>query len=196
MFIGIGVAFNNYAGWGNDPIGIVYDGFRVAFGMNSAQLGMASNIINLALVVFLFIVARRYVNIGTFIYLIPYGAFVSMGTKLYPYIFVNDEAFTRVLGSVAGCLLLCIGVSIYIALDMGVDPFTGLVLFLTEITGKQYRHVKVTFDLTMIVIGIILGGKFGIVTLITALTVGPVIQFLVEKLKSWNWFLKSAGIGV
>ncbi|MGN0711425.1 MAG: YitT family protein [Anaerovoracaceae bacterium] len=196
MFVGMGVAFNNCAGWGNDPIGIVYDGFRNAFGMNAAQLGMASNIINLVLVIFLFIAARKYVSIGTFVYLIPYGAFVSMGTILYRHIFINDENITRVLGSAAGCLLLCIGVSIYIAINIGVDPFTGIVLFLTDITGKQYRTVKVVFDLSMIVIGTILGGKLGIVTFVTALTVGPVIQFISERLKGWEWFLKSAGIGV
>jgi hypothetical protein len=37
--------------------------------------------------------------------------------------------------------------------------------------------VKIGFDLTMIVLGTVLGGKLGAVTIVTALTAGPVIQF-------------------
>jgi uncharacterized membrane protein YczE len=74
-------------------------------------------------------------------------------------------------------MLLYIGVSIYITVDIGVDPFTGLVLVLRDNLKKEYRFVKIGFDLTMIVLGTVLGGKLGAVTIVTALTAGPVIQF-------------------
>ena len=140
--VSVGVAFNNCAGWGNDPIGMLYDGIRVAFGMNSVQLGLASNVVNIVLTIILFVVARRYISIGTIVYLLPYGTFVGIGTTLYSMIFASDAYWVRILGSVAGCLLLCIGVAIYIALDIGVDPFTAIVLFLTDITNT---YTKTTF---------------------------------------------------
>lgn len=188
FFVSVGVAFNNCAGWGNDSIGMLYDGIRVTFGMTQEQLGMASNVVNVTLAVLLFIVARRYISIGTLVYLLPYGAFVSIGTCLYPVLFPSDAVWVRILGSVAGCLLLCMGVAIYIVLDMGVDPFTGLVLFLTDVTGKEYRYVKIAFDFTMIVLGSVLGGQLGAVTFITAVAVGPTIQFFAGGLRKWNWF--------
>ena len=40
LFVGVGVAFNNCAGLGNDPIGMLYDGIRVAGNMNPEQLGL------------------------------------------------------------------------------------------------------------------------------------------------------------
>ena len=43
--------------------------------------------------------------------------------------------------------------------------------------------VKVVFDISMIVLGTVLGGKLGAVTIITALTAGPVIQFFSGKLQ-------------
>ena len=189
FFVSVGVAFNNCAGWGNDAIGMLYDGIRVAFGMTGEQLGMASNVVNIGLTVVLFVVARRFVSIGTFVYLLPYGIFVNVGTFVYPMIFASDEAMVRVLGSVVGCVLLCFGVAIYIVLDIGVDPFTGIVLFLADIVKKEYGTVKIFFDLVLIVIGALLGGKLGAVTFITAAAVGPTIQFFANSIRKWNWFM-------
>lgn len=186
--VSLGVAFNNCAGWGNDAVAMLYDGIRVAFGMDSAQLGIASDVVNIVTAVVLFFVARRYISIGTLVYMLPYGFFVGIGTTIYPWIFASDTFVVRILGSVAGCLLLCFGIAVYITIDIGVDPFTGVVLFLTDITKKQYRYVKIAFDCTMIVIGTLLGGKLGVVTFVTAAAVGPTIQFIADRLKRWKWF--------
>ena len=54
LLIGVGVSFNAMAKLGNDPVGIFYDGIRNALGLNQEQLGMASNLVNIVLLVFLF----------------------------------------------------------------------------------------------------------------------------------------------
>lgn len=183
LLVGVGVAFNNCAGLGNDPVGIIYDGIRNVGGMTSEQLGMASNIVNVTLMAALFFLARRYVNIGTLVYLLPYGFCVDAGNFLYRSLAHSDGLPARIGFSVAGCLLLYLGVAIYITVDIGVDPFTGVVLWLRDLTKKEYRFVKVGFDITMIILGTVLGGKLGAVTIITALTAGPVIQFFSGILK-------------
>lgn len=83
LLIGVGIAFNNCAGLGNDTVGIVYDGIRSFWGMTGEQLGMASNVVNLTLVIVLFLVGRKYVSLGTLIYFLPYGFCVNLGTWLY-----------------------------------------------------------------------------------------------------------------
>ncbi len=185
LLVGIGVAFNNCAGFGNDSIGIVYDGIRNVSGMNQTQLGMASNVVNLSLLILLFFTARRYVSIGTFVYLLPYGFCVDAGSFLYRHIAWSDETAVRVLFSIAGCMLLCMGVAVYITVDIGVDPFTGVVLLIRDRLNKEYRYVKIGFDIAMIVIGTALGGKLGAVTIITAFAAGPAIQFFSEQLKKY-----------
>lgn len=184
FFVCVGVAFNNCAGLGNDPIGIIYDGIRSVGGMSPEQLGMASNIVNILLVVLLFFIGRRYISIGTLIYFLPYGLFVDVGTFLYSKLAVSEGLAVRIGFSVAGCLLLYLGVAIYITMDIGVDPFTGIVLWLRDMVKKEYKFVKIAFDVTMIVLGTLLGGKLGVVTIITALTAGPVIQFFSGMLKT------------
>lgn len=185
LLVGTGAAFNNCAGFGNDSIGIVYDGIRSISGMNQAQLGMASNVVNLSLLVLLFFIGRRYVSIGTFVYLLPYGFCLDAGRFLYRHLAWSDGTAVRILFSVIGCLLLCLGVAVYITVDIGVDPFTGIVLVIRDRLNKEYRYVKIGFDIAMIVLGTVLGGKLGLVTIITAFAVGPVIQFFSGLLKKY-----------
>ena len=55
----IGVAFNNNTNLGNDPVGIIYDGIRVTFGVPKINLGMVSNFINIGLLILLFLIGRH-----------------------------------------------------------------------------------------------------------------------------------------
>ena len=171
ILVGTGVAFNAAAALGNDPVGIVYDGIRSALNLSSEQLGMASNIVNIVLVVIIFFWERHYVNIGTFIYIIPYGFVVDLGGRLYHMLFKVQTLPVQIAGAAIGCFLLYMGVAMYITADVGLDPFK---------VNKQFRVVKVCFDICCIVLGFVLGGKLGIITILTALAAGPVIQFLAE----------------
>ena len=164
ILVGTGVAFNAAAALGNDPVGIVYDGIRSALNLSSEQLGMASNI----------------VNIGTFIYIIPYGFVVDLGGRLYHMLFKVQTLPVQIAGAAIGCFLLYMGVAMYITADVGLDPFTGFVMTIRDKVNKQFRVVKVCFDICCIVLGFVLGGKLGIITILTALAAGPVIQFLAE----------------
>lgn len=183
ILVGIGVAFNAAAALGNDPVGIMYDGLRNAAHLSSGQLGMASNIVNVVLVAAVFLLDRHYVNIGTFIYIIPYGFVVDLGGRLYHLLFPVQTLPVQILGAVIGCTLLYTGVAMYITADIGLDPFTGLVMVLRDKVKKEYRSVKICFDIGCIVVGTLLGGKLGVITIITAFTAGPVIQFFSDRMK-------------
>ncbi|KAI4449748.1 hypothetical protein C823_004279 [Eubacterium plexicaudatum ASF492] len=181
LLVGIGIAFNAAAALGNDPIGIVYDGIRNTAGLSPQQLGMASNLVNIALVAAVFLLGRRYVNIGTFIYIIPYGTIVSLGGKLYGILFQVQTLPIRMLGAAIGCLLLYTGVAMFITADIGLDPFTGMVMIIRDKIGKEYGTVKVCFDAGCIILGFVLGGKLGIITILTALSAGPLIQLFANR---------------
>lgn len=183
FFTATGAVFNQCAGLGNDCIGIVYDGMRSFLNLNPEQLGMASNVVNISLVVLLLFIGRRYISVGTLVYFLPYGFYADIARALYSVLAFSDGMANNILFSVIGCLSLYFGVATYITVEIGVDPFTGLVLWLTEKLKKEYRYVKIVFDLVMIALGWALGGKLGVVTIITAFTAGPCIQFFNQKIR-------------
>lgn len=182
VLVGTGIAFNAGAALGNDPIGIVYDGIRNTVGLSPQQLGKASDFVNFILVAVVFLMGRRYINIGTFIYILPYGAIVSVGTKLYGCLFRTQTLPMQILGATSGCLLLYTGVAMFITADIGLDPFTGLVMVIRDRVGRDYRIVKVCFDACCIVAGFVLGGKLGVITILTAVSAGPMIQLFADRL--------------
>lgn len=173
----IGVSFNNNTLLGNDPVGIIYDGVRAFWGLSYLQLGYVSNFINIGLLLILYLFGRKYLNIGTFLYLIPYGIFISIGSHLYPHIFTSDALGIRILAGGVGCLIYCIGISLFVASNIGVDPFNGFMLTIRDNMKWSIRRSKITMDIVLTILGFLLGGKFGIITIFTACTTGPAIQF-------------------
>ncbi|MBR4344392.1 MAG: hypothetical protein IKP88_17105 [Lachnospiraceae bacterium] len=190
-FCGIGAGFANCALLGMDSIGIFYDGIRNILGLSSESLGIASYIVNGTIIAFLFIVSRKYVNFGTFVHFVAYGSFITVGNAIFNLI-GNDELYVRIIFCVVGYLLLYTGVSLFVAIDIGVDAFTGLVLFLTDLTHFKLKYVKMVFDLILIVVGFVLGGVLGVATVVTMVAAGPFIDVVSKKFQSlyFTVFLK------
>lgn len=183
FFVGLGIAFNAGTLFGNDPIAILYDGMRSVLGMTQEQLGLISNAVNVAMIVILFFIGKRYINIGTLIYILPFGLFVSIGTYIYNLLINQDSFAQRVIGAVIGCSATYFGVALFIVVSIGLDPFTGVVMAIADKIGWNFRKTKICFDIVMVLIGYLLGGKLGIITLITVATAGPAIQYFADTMK-------------
>ena len=183
MLVGIGIAFISSAGLGNDAIGMMYDGIRCALNLSPEQLGNASNIVNLVLALTVLLLNRHYINIGTVIYVLPYGKMVDLGGKLYHTIFNSQTLSIQIVGATMGCCLLYFGVAMFIVADIGLDPFTGFVMVLRDKLKREYKYVKIFFDIACVVIGFSLGGRLGVITIITSLFAGPTIQFFTMNIK-------------
>ena len=82
-FVGFGLAFNSAAMLGNDAVAVLYDGVRNLCGLPPERLGIVTNLVNYMLVIIVFILGRKYINIGTFIYTLPMGNFVDVGFKIH-----------------------------------------------------------------------------------------------------------------
>lgn len=177
-FTSCGMAFNSAACLGNDPVAVFYDGIRNTAHLSSGQLGIATNIINYSLMVLVFLISRKYVNIGTFLYTLPMGNFIDWSTMLYNKLGIPHTLGWQIFSSCCGCLMLYLGISMFISLNVGVDPITGTIMIIKDHSHLSYKTIKVIADLVTLVAGILLGGKFGVVTVVSAFIAGPLIQWL------------------
>lgn len=182
FLIGAGVAFNAMAQLGNDPVGVFYDGVRNTLGLTAGQLGIASYLVNGALAVLLLFIGRSFLNLGSLIYIIPYGTFVKVGGIIYQQVVPHPDTTSRIIAVVIGCIGIFLGVAIFIAMSVGVDPMTGVTLVIGKKLNWEYRRAKILFDISLVIIGVIMGGKIGIVTVIVALLGGPVVQLMAEQI--------------
>ena len=185
ILCGTGCGLMNYASLGMDAVGTLYDGIRTAFNLSLDSIGTVSMGISIILVIFLFFVKRKYVSTGTVIYFLLYGVFANLSTAALQKHITSDSVYLKAGTGIFGILILSFGLGIYIAVDIGVDPFTGIILLIKEITHKKLESVKIALDIITIITGILLGARIGALTVIATLTEGPLIAFFTKKVQAF-----------
>uniref|UniRef100_UPI00053A237A YczE/YyaS/YitT family protein n=1 Tax=Klebsiella pneumoniae TaxID=573 RepID=UPI00053A237A len=77
---------------------------------------------------------------------------------------------------VGAIVLNAIATGMYIGAGFGPGPRDGLMTGLHARTGWSLRVIRTAIELSVLLIGWLLGGKFGVGTVIYALSIGPLIQ--------------------
>ena len=73
-------------------------------------------------------------------------------------------------------MLLAIATGLYIGARLGPGPRDGLMTGLTLRTGRSVRVIRTGIELAVVAAGWLLGGTFGIGTILYALAIGPILQ--------------------
>lgn len=177
-----GITLAMYAGFGGATLAVLWQGISKTFHIS---IGMASMIVALIMIGFVFFYDRTQIHIGTILYQIVYSFCVDLFANAHVYsthVWIN--AFIMVLG----IMLFAIGTGFYAAASLGRGSYEALTFSLAEKNGWQVKVVRIILDIVMVLIGVILGGKFGICTIVTIIISGPVIQFTVSKTKKlFKW---------
>ncbi|MCD8027676.1 MAG: DUF6198 family protein [Erysipelotrichaceae bacterium] len=99
-----------------------------------------------------------------------------------------DNMMIRIVYLILGCMVLAFGITVEVAPNVIVVPGEGIVKALAFVSKMEFGKMEVHFDVTLIIIAIILSFMFfgtlkgiGIGTVISALTVGRFCQHF-EKL--------------
>mgnify|MGYP003288778517 CR=1 FL=1 len=170
-FVGTGVAFTKQANLGLGPWDVLGDGLAQLIGI---RLGTASVIIG-ALVLLLWIPIREKPGIGTLTNLLLIGAFMNIALAV---VRSASGVFLQSVWLTAGLLLIGLGSVLYLGSQLGAGPRDGLMLGLSRKTGWSVRVIRTALEVAALVAGWLLGGAVGVGTVVIALTIGPVIQFI------------------
>lgn len=82
---------------------------------------------------------------------------------------------------VAGVVCNGVATGLYIGAGLGPGPRDGLMTGLAA-RGHSIRVVRTAIELTVLVIGWILGGTVGVGTILYALSIGPLAHFFIPRL--------------
>ena len=152
------------AGFGGATLAILWQGLTNVTGMS---IGTSSLIVAVAMIIFALFYDRKQINIGTILYQIIYSFFVDVFTKIQHY----------------GIAIFSFGTGIYSVADFGRGSYEAVTFSLAEKNGWKIKIVRMVLDIIMVIIGVLLGGKFGICTIATVLLSGPIIQATVSTVK-------------
>lgn len=171
----VGVVMNLYSNLGMSPWGVLQVGIAnhvpLTLGQVSQLVGLVVLVIGWALGFAPgFATLMNMYFIGLFIDLImEWGLVPRLDSPLGEYLLL--------LGSVVA---LGIGSLLYMGPKLGAGPRDGLMLGFVHKLDKPVSQVRGGIEVTVLVLGYLLGGPVGVGTVITALTVGVSVQFFLR----------------
>jgi hypothetical protein len=80
----------------------------------------------------------------------------------------------RILVLAVGCVILAYGMTIVIKSDAGTGPNDLVAIVISDKLHRKFSIVRIIVDVCFVAVGWLLGGTFGIGTIICAALVGPV----------------------
>lgn len=83
---------------------------------------------------------------------------------------------------VAGVVLNGLATALYIGSQFGRGPRDGLMTGLARRTGWSLRLVRTGLEVSVVVLGLLLGGVLGVGTVLYALAIGPLAQAMLPPL--------------
>jgi uncharacterized membrane protein YczE len=166
VLYGIAISMMVRAGIGVSPWDVLAQGLSLKTGI---PFGLITNIVGLVVLLF-WIPLRQRPGVGTVLNVLLIGPAAQLGLWLIPQ---QTELWIQVALFTAGLLLLAVATGLYIGPRMGPGPRDGLMTGVHARTGWPIWSVRTGIEVTVLIIGWILGGNVGIGTLAFALLIGP-----------------------
>ena len=89
-----------------------------------------------------------------------------------------DNVLLRVALLVGGVVFNALATALYIGAQFGRGPRDGLMTGLARKTGLSLRLVRTGLEVTVVIVGLLLGGVAGAGTVLYALAIGPLTQLM------------------
>ena len=172
-----GITLALYAGFGGATLAVLWQGLSETFHIS---IGAASFVVALGMILFVLIYDRSQIHIGTVLYQIIYSVCVDLFADCHVY---SSHAWVNFLIMLSGVILFAVGTGLYASASLGRGSYEAVTFALAEKNRWQVKTVRMVLDAIVVVIGVLLGGKFGICTIITVVISGSVIQFVNDKSK-------------
>ena len=164
---------------GSDPFNVLIQGlFRTLSawtGWRVLSHGRVHIAVSLLIILILLLTDRRYIKVGTVLCMVCGGPIIDFFTLLLTPLFPQDMALPlRIAILAAGCVILAYGMTIVIKSDAGTGPNDLVAIVISDKLHAKFSLVRIIVDACFIAVGWLLGGTFGIGTVICAALVGPV----------------------
>lgn len=166
---GVSLALMIRADLGLAPWDVLHSGLTQHFPITIGQA-----VVIMSFVVLLFwIPLREKPGLGTIsnALVVGFSADATLALLGHP-----DALWVRAVMMLGGIVLCGLATAMYIGAQLGRGPRDGLMTGLARRTGLSLRLVRTGLEVTVVVIGLLLGGTLGLGTVLYALAIGPLTQ--------------------
>jgi uncharacterized membrane protein YczE len=121
------------------------------------------------------LILREPIGWGTLGNILSIGPWEDFSLWLIPS--VKDNLPLQIAMLMAAIVMMGLASAIYIGVDAGAGPRDSLMLAIKRKTGVSIRVARGAIEVTVVIIGWLLGGPAGIGTVVFAILIGPAVQW-------------------
>ena len=165
---GTGEAIIIASGIGVSPWTVLAQGIGKQTGFS---VGEATFVVSI-LVLFMWVPLRETPGIGTILNAILIAMAIDVMVPFLPEPTETGPAFIQ---TIIGVIVVGIGSSFYLTANLGPGPRDGWMTGIQRRTDWPIGRVRISIEILVLSLGIVLGGTFGIGTIIFAIGIGPVV---------------------
>lgn len=141
-------------------------------------------VVSSGVILLFWIPLRQKPGIGTLLNALAIGPSADLVLWLVP---APDGLLARVGLFVAGLLLLAVATAFYIGAGFGTGARDGLMVGVSQRFGWPIWVARTVIEVTVVVVGWLLGGDVGAGTVIAAFAIGPMVQPLMPLFRRFPW---------
>ena len=162
---GLGDALVVQSNLGNAPWTVFAQGLSIKTGL---ALGWATFVTGF-FVLLIWIPLKEQPGFGTLSNIAIISAAIQFGVDHFP---LQESFIGGLFSALLGIALVGVGSSLYITCGLGPGPRDGAMTGIHHKTGVRVGRVRMGIEVTVLIIGALLGGKVGLGTALFALLIG------------------------
>lgn len=162
---GLGDALVVQSNLGNAPWTVFAQGLSLKSGLS---LGWATFVTG-CFVLLIWIPLRERPGFGTLSNIVIISAAIEFGVNIFP---LQETLIGGLTSALIGIALVGIGSALYITCGLGPGPRDGAMTGIHQRTGIRVGRVRMGIEVTVLIIGALLGGQVGLGTALFALLIG------------------------
>ncbi|WJY00469.1 hypothetical protein [Curtobacterium sp. 458] len=141
-------------------------------------------VVSSGVILLFWIPLRQKPGIGTLLNALAIGPSADLVLWLVP---APDGLLPRIGLFVAGLLLLAVATAFYIGAGFGTGARDGLMVGVSQRFGWPIWVARTVIEVTVVIVGWLLGGDVGAGTVIAAFAIGPMVQPLMPLFRRFPW---------
>ena len=156
---------------GLSPWDVFHQGISNVTGLTIGQANILSSIV----VIIIGIILRQRIGLGTLLNIVMVGKIIDIinESNIIP---VANNLSMGIIMMIIGMFVMGYGCYLYIGCELGCGPRDGVMVGLSAKLKRPIKLVRGSIEVLVLLVGVVLGGKVGIGTLISAVTIGYCIQ--------------------
>lgn len=133
---------------------------------------------NFLIFIFVFLLDRKKIGIGTIMNMVLVGFEIQWFASLYHVIFPGKVTVLVLIADlILGLLMFTAGSSLYMAPSLGVAPYDAIAPIISSRFHIKYKTARVGQDICFLVAALVAGGPIGFASIIVAFFAGPLISY-------------------